>query len=83
VFKRKLWCIFFYSAALKSELLVMFSNPDVAKDSAYDLHQYMYALQLSCVFPQIFKLSELVLTIPATNAEDESSFSALKRLKNY
>lgn len=46
-------------------------------------HQYMYVLQLSCVFPQIFKLCELVLTIPATSAADERSFSALKRLKNY
>ncbi|PNF40525.1 hypothetical protein B7P43_G08175 [Cryptotermes secundus] len=74
---------FFDFVALKSELLVMFSDPDMAKDSVYDLHQYMYALQLSCVFPQIFKLCELVLTIPATSAADERSFSALKRLKNY
>jgi hypothetical protein len=43
----------------------------------------MYALQLSCVFPQIFKLSELVLAIPATSAADERSFPALERLKNY
>jgi hypothetical protein len=70
------------SVTLKSELSVMFSDPDVAKDSVYDLHQYMYALQLSCVFPQIFKLSELVLIILATSAADEHSFSALKRLKN-
>jgi hypothetical protein len=66
---------FFDSVALKSELLVMFSDPDMAKDSVYDLHQYMYALRISCVFPQIFKLCELMLTIPAT--------SALKSLKNY
>jgi hypothetical protein len=82
VFKRKL-CAFVDSVALKSELLVTFSGPDIAKDSLYDLHQYMYALQLSCIFPQIFKLYELVLTMPATSAADELSFSALKRLKNY
>jgi hypothetical protein len=40
-------------------------------------------LVLFYVFPQIFKLCELVLTIPATNVADERSFSALKRLKNY
>jgi hypothetical protein len=74
LFKRKLWCNF-YSFSLKSELLVKFSDTDMAKDSVYDLHQYMYALQLSCVFPQIFKLCELVLTIPATSAADERSFS--------
>jgi hypothetical protein len=51
-------------------------------NSLYDLHQYMYALQL-CIFPQIFKLCELVLTIPVTSAADERSFSALKKLKNY
>jgi hypothetical protein len=38
LFKRKLLYIF-YSVALKSELLVMFSDPDMAKDSVYDLHQ--------------------------------------------
>jgi hypothetical protein len=46
-------------------------------NSLYDLHQYMYALQLSCIFPQIFKVCELMLTIPATSAADV----ALKRLK--
>jgi hypothetical protein len=40
-------------------------------------------LVLFCVFPQIFKLCELVLTMPATSAADERSFSALKILKNY
>jgi hypothetical protein len=65
-----------------SELLVMFSDPDIAKDSVYDIHQYMYALQLSCVFPQIFKFCELVLAISATSDPDERSFSALKRLNN-
>jgi hypothetical protein len=40
-------------------------------------------LVLVCVFPQILKLGELVLTIPGTSAADERSFSALKRLKNY
>jgi hypothetical protein len=73
---------YFDSVALNSELLVMFSDPDMAKDSVYDLHQYMYALQL-CVFQQIFKLWELVLTIPATSAAEERSFSVLERLKNY
>jgi hypothetical protein len=48
-------------------------------NSLYDLHKYMYALQLTCIFPQIFKLCELMLTIPATSAADERSFSALKR----
>jgi hypothetical protein len=69
------------SVALKSECLGMFSDPDIAEDSVYDLHQYMYALQLSCVFPHIFKSYEPVLTIPAMNAADECSFSALKRSK--
>jgi hypothetical protein len=65
---------FVYSVALKSECLVMISDPDMAKDSVYDLHQYMYTLQLSCISPQIFKLCELLLTISAKNAVDEHSF---------
>jgi hypothetical protein len=42
----------FDSVALKSELLVIFSDPDKAKDSLYYIHKYMYALHISCVFPQ-------------------------------
>jgi hypothetical protein len=53
----------------------------MAKDNVYDLHQYMYALQLSCVSPQISKLCELVLTTPSMIAVDDRSISALKRLK--
>jgi hypothetical protein len=32
---------FFDTVALKSELLVMFSDPGMAKDNVYDLHKYM------------------------------------------
>jgi hypothetical protein len=53
--------VHYLTIALKSELLVMFFDPDMAEDSVCDLHQYMDALQLSSVFPQIFKLCELVL----------------------
>jgi hypothetical protein len=56
----------------------MLSDPDMAKYSVYDLH----ALQLSCVFLKLYKLYKLMLTIPATSAANECSFSALKRLKN-
>jgi hypothetical protein len=69
--------------SLKENYGAFFTGPDMVKDSVYDLHQYMYTLQLSRVFLQIFKLCELVLTIPAMSATDERSFSALKRLKNY
>jgi hypothetical protein len=61
----------------------MFSDPDMAKDNVYDKRQYMYALQLSSIFTQIFKLCELVLTIPVMSAADEHSLSALKRLKKH
>jgi hypothetical protein len=32
---------FFDCVALKSEILVPFSDPDIAKNSVYDLHQYI------------------------------------------
>jgi hypothetical protein len=35
------------------------------------------------VFPETYNLSKLILTIPATTPSIESSFSALKRVKNY
>jgi hypothetical protein len=37
-------CVFF-TCVFPVELLVMFSDSDMAKDSVYDLHQYMYALR--------------------------------------
>jgi hypothetical protein len=52
-FKKEFLCLkenngaFFYSVALKSELLVMFCDPDMAKDSVYDLHQYTVYMLIS------------------------------------
>jgi hypothetical protein len=40
-----------------------------------------YSICFVLRFSAIFKLCELVLTIPATSAADERSFSSLKRLK--
>jgi hypothetical protein len=45
---------FFYSLASKSEILIMFSNPEMAKDSGLiDLHQYtVYMLISYHAFPR-------------------------------
>jgi hypothetical protein len=62
------------------------SSEGVTYTSESSYFSVCFSIQYSFGFaflPKFFKLSELVLTIPATSAADESSFSALKRLKNY
>lgn len=49
----------------------------------YKLLDYLRETDLTTVLPQVTKLCELALTIPATSASAERSFSALKRIKTY
>jgi hypothetical protein len=49
--------------ALKSELLVMFSDPDMAKDSAYDLYIYIYERSSTALVPGIVNTSSYNLKI--------------------
>jgi len=39
--------------------------------------------ELISAFQEVFKLSQLILTIPSITASVERSFSALKRIKSY
>jgi hypothetical protein len=41
-------------------------------------HEYTRQQELADVFPQTYKLAELILTIPATNVSTEPSLSTLK-----
>lgn len=52
------------------------------KESVFSLYQYIRSLELTNVFPETYKLCELMLTIPATSAAEECSFLALKVIKN-
>lgn len=57
-------------------------------DKPYTLHGIITTLQnlgkdSRSMFPDIVKLLELIMLLPATNAVSERSFSHLRRLKNY
>jgi hypothetical protein len=63
----------------------MFSAPDMAKRACmiYINICMLFSYRAFSCKSSNFKLCELVLTIGATSAADERSFSALKRLKKY
>lgn len=73
---------YFDFTRLKSELSVLYNDVDMKKNSITELHQYVNALQLHDVFPELAKLIQLFLTFPVISTSAEKS-STLKRLKNY
>ena len=38
---------------------------------------------MNCAFPDLFKLFQIILTIPVSSAGAERSFSTMKRVKSY
>lgn len=76
---------FFDFIKLKNELTVFFkcSQPQFKNISVKDIPKTLHILELKDTFSEIFKLSELILTIPTSSSSVERSFSALKRIKSY
>ncbi|CAI6358040.1 unnamed protein product [Macrosiphum euphorbiae] len=74
---------YFEFPKLKSELSIIYSSDQFNKTHIYKLLEYLRETDLTTVLPQVSKLCALVLTIPATSASAERSFSALKRIKTY
>lgn len=81
----KLYGKFFDSTKLKSELIVFYSNETLWNDTdtVSSLLNNLIENSITDVMPELTKLFELVLTIPATSVSTERSFSALKRIKDY
>ncbi len=48
-----------------------------------EIHMHFSEKNLKLVFPNIFILLSIFLTVPITSAEAERSFSVLKRLKSW
>jgi len=68
---------------LRSELSVVYSMEVFLRPtSVHDLSIYLKTRKLDENLPQATKLISLILTIPATSALEERSFSALNRIKN-
>lgn len=76
---------YFDFGVLKLELVSMYSygDSDCYKRSISDLNDYFIISGLSEAWPNIFKLINLFLTIPATSAGVERSFSCLKRIHTF
>lgn len=74
---------YFDLSILKSELTVVYSSTEYHIENIHKLWIYLKSTGLSESLPQTTKLVSLILTIPATSAGTERSFSALKRIKTY
>ncbi|KAL1448392.1 hypothetical protein WDU94_001890 [Cyamophila willieti] len=80
---KKLYGQQFDFGILKTELEVMYADRDCYKRTLSDLYEYFLISTLDKALPQVFKLIELCLCIPATSAGVERSFSCLKRIHTY
>ena len=68
---------------LKSELIVVYVSTEFSNRSVHELVPFMEKNDLHTIFPETYKLAELILTIPSTTASVERSFSALKRIHTF
>ncbi|XP_071535018.1 zinc finger MYM-type protein 1-like [Panulirus ornatus] len=68
---------------LKNELTVLYSCSEFSNKHVHELVEFMNENNLRCGFKEVFKLAELILTIPSNTAAAEPSFSALKRMNSY
>jgi hypothetical protein len=76
---------FFNNDKLENELRVLYSDPGILGDSVEIREKLKFITDNSLQedIPEIFKLISLILTIPATSASVERSFSVLKRIKSF
>nr|CAH7736708.1 unnamed protein product [Callosobruchus chinensis] len=75
----------FNQISLKNELSVLYSDRDLLGEakSAKDMLLFIFNNNLKPCLPELYKLLSLVVSIPATSASVERSFSALERIKIY
>jgi hypothetical protein len=76
---------FFDNDKLENELRVLYSDPVILGDSVEIREKLKFITDNSLQedIPEKFKLISLILTIPATSASVERSFSVLKRIKSF
>uniref|UniRef100_UPI0037E77704 zinc finger MYM-type protein 1 n=1 Tax=Semicossyphus pulcher TaxID=241346 RepID=UPI0037E77704 len=76
---------FFDFVRLKADLIGLYSSQTVRNEckSPGQLLNFLAQKDLIQTVPEATKLLQLVLTVPATTASVERSFSALKRIKTY
>lgn len=76
---------FFDLVRLKADLIGLYGSQTIKDEckSPRQLLNFLVEKDLTQTVPEATKLLQLVLTIPATTASVERSFSVLKRLKTY
>ena len=76
---------FFDCVKLKADLIGLYSSQTVRNKckTPAQLLSFLHQNDLMQTVPEAAKLLQLILTIPATTASVERSFSALKRIKTY
>jgi hypothetical protein len=77
---KQLYGKYFDLPKLRSELSIVYSTEKFQKPYVHDLLIYVKTTDLDENLPQATKLISLILTIPASSASAERSFSALKRI---
>jgi hypothetical protein len=74
---------YFEFPRLRTELTVIYSSEEFRNQPVFKLMGHLITSGLIEALPEASKLVNLILTIPATSASVERSFSALKRIKTY
>lgn len=68
---------------LKRELSVIYASPEFRKMPILELLSYLKNNDLKTPLKEVYKLAELVLTIPSTKSSVKRSFSALNRIHSH
>lgn len=68
---------------LRNELKCIYKSPEFSKFGVYTVIAHFYENNLQKIFPEVLRLAKLIVTIPATSASTERSFSSLKRIHTY
>lgn len=80
---KKKWPTNFDYDRLKNELSCVYSSDEFKHLNAYEIIRYCHDKKLTDVFPELVRLGKLIVTIPASSASAERSFSALRRIHTY
>lgn len=74
---------FFNYCKLQNELRVWYNLSESTDKSPIEIMNYFSEMNLKCGFSEVYKLAQLISTIPTTTASVERSFSSLKRIHTY
>lgn len=73
----------FNADRLRNELRCVYKSDELKTLAVFDLIQNLHANNLTTIFPEVYKLAKLIVTIPVSTASAERSFSCLKRIHTY